>query len=535
MEKQQRKNYFARDATGLTREVGSFYAMIGNIMVMGLGYGLVFAFFSSSLYPGVDLPYTVAFALIPAFILSAVYYLFTVAMPRTGGDFVWVSRILNPAAGFVGNVLITFTLVTTNGVVAAWIVLYGLTPMLAGLGIVNSNASLVTLAVKVSTLPYSFIISLIVLCVFLTPLFLSTRNVFRYLTVVFGIALISTLILIGAFLSAPHSTFLANFNRLSGMNDTTIVNAATGAGIPSGFVLSATLTGGVFTIINFLGFNNSAYYGGEVKHAEKSQLFGMFAAVLLGAGVIALLYGAAYYSIGSGFLTDLSYLSSSLSPLYTASAAPTLNFLAVFSSPNPFVVVAASIALIATSVGSITAFTFVCVRNVFAWSFDRLLPSWLTNIDSKRGSPYASVILLWIISILTVVGYYYTIFFQFYIYSALAYFIAYGFVSVAAIIFPYKKKAMFESAPSVVKTRVGGVPLITILGVAGLVASIFIAYSSVTPAVTPLVGSALVKDLAYAIVPLTIVVSLVIYTISYLYRKSRGINLDLTFKEIPPE
>jgi amino acid transporter len=242
--------------------------MIGNMMVMGLAYGVVFAFFTQLLFPGVDLPYTVAFALVIALLGSAIYYLFSVAMPRTGGDFVWASRILHPTAGLVGNLLITLTLVTTNGVVAAWIVIYGLVPMFDGLGIVTSNSSLTNLAVKISTLPNSFIISLVVLCIFITPLFLSTKNVFRYLTVVFGIALISTLVLIGAFLSAPNATFVANFNRLSGMN---YASAISTAGLPSGFILSATLTGGVFTIINFLGFNNSAYYGGEIKNAERSS------------------------------------------------------------------------------------------------------------------------------------------------------------------------------------------------------------------------------------------------------------------------
>jgi amino acid transporter len=356
METQEEKKYFVREATGLTRQVGGFYAMIGNIMVMGLGYGLVFAFFTQLLYPGVDLPYTVLFAVTVALIVSSIYYLFSVAMPRTGGDYIWASRILHPTTGFVANVLITFTLITTNGVVAAWIVVYGLAPMFDGLGIISSNQSLINLATTVSTLPDSFIISLIVLCIFIMPLFSSTKNIFRYLTVIFAIALVSTLILIAAFFSAPNATFVSNFNHLSGMNYANVISTA---GLPSGFILTATLTGGVFTIINFLGFNNSAYYGGEVKNAKSSQLFGMFAAVLLGAAVLGLVYASAYYSVGANFLNAISNLAGTGNAAYTLPAAPTLNFLAVFASPNPFVVVASSLALIATSVGSITAFTFV--------------------------------------------------------------------------------------------------------------------------------------------------------------------------------
>ena len=89
---------------------------------MGLGYVIVYAFFATLLYPGVNLPLTVVFSLLPGFLYSAIYYLLTVAMPRTGGDYVWISRIVNAPLGFVGNLLITFALITTNGVVAAWIV-----------------------------------------------------------------------------------------------------------------------------------------------------------------------------------------------------------------------------------------------------------------------------------------------------------------------------------------------------------------------------------------------------------------------------
>jgi amino acid transporter len=533
MEELERKTLFAREATGLTRQLGGWSVLIGNIMVMGIGYGLVFGFFSSLLYPGVDLPYTAVFAILLGFLFSAIYYLFTVAMPRTGGDYVWVSRSVHPSAGFVGNLLVTFVLITTNGVVAAWIVLYGLSPMFAGLGLVNSSPSLLKLATTVATLPTSFIISLVILCVFITPLFFSTKTIFRYLSVIFGIALISTLVVVGAFLSAPNGAFISNFDRLSGMN---YANIITTAGIPRGFALSATLTGSVFTLINFLGFNNSAYYAGEVRHAKRSQLMGMFGAVVLGGLIIILLYSSVYYSAGSDFMNAISFLAGSANSAYTLPAAPTLNLLAVFASPNPFVVVASSLALIATSIGSLSAFTFVCVRNVFAWSFDRLLPSWLANVDSKRGSPYASVILIWIISAASVVIYYYTVFFQYYIYSATMDFITFGLASIAAIIFPFVKKSMFESSPEIVKKKLGGFPILSILGIVGLVVSIFVAYSSVTPAVTPPPsGPPLVHYLAYAIIPLTIIGGLIIYTVSFYYRKSKGMNLALSFKEIPPE
>ncbi len=528
-----RGKVFVRDATGLAREIGPVSALIGNIMVMGLGYVLVYAFFASLLYPGVNLPLTVVFSLLPGLLYSAIYYLLTVAMPRTGGDYVWISRVINAPLGFVANLLITFALITTNGVVAAWIVLYGLAPMFAGVGLVTSNTGLVNLAVTVSTLPTSFVISVVLMSIFIIPLFLATKNIFRVLGVMFVLALITTLVLVFGFFAVPNSTYITNFNALSGMDySKTITTAA----IPTGFTLGATLTGSIFTITNFLGFNYSAYYTGEVSQVRKSQFVAMFGSVIIFAAVLYLVYASAYYSVGADFLNAMSYLAATGSSSYTLPAAPVLNYLLTFATENPLVIVAGNLSLIITSLASVIAFTFTCVRNVFAWSFDRILPSGLTKMDQKRGSPYVAVIVLWVVSVISVALYYYTVFFQYFIYSALMAFITFGVASVAAALFPYWKKRFFEASPDIVRKKVAGIPLITILGVAGILLSIFLGYSTVQPAVTPPPsGPPLVQYLAYAIVPLTIIAGFVIYAVAAQFRKSQGLDLAMVFREIPPE
>jgi APA family basic amino acid/polyamine antiporter len=251
--------------------------------------------------------------------------------------------------------------------------------------------------------------------------------------------------------------------------------------------------------------------------------------------VAFLIYGSAYYSAGSNFLNAISLLSTTNNAtLYSLPAAPTLNFLVAFATPNSYVVAFSGLALLATGLGGATLFAFVCVRNLFAWSFDRITPTALTRIDSRRGSPYVAVIAIMVLAILFSAVYYYTEFFKFYIYATLNLFIVFILVSVAGILFPYRLKGVFESSPGIVKKRVGGIPVITILGVVGVAVNAYFGYAAASPAITPLPGGGL-NLAAYASVPLTIIGAFVIFGISYAVRRKQGAPLDVVFREIPPE
>ncbi len=234
-------------------------------------------------------------------------------------------------------------------------------------------------------------------------------------------------------------------------------------------------------------------------------------------------------------MNALSNLIGTGSSSYVLPAAPVLNFLVAFANTNPYVIMLSGIALLATGLGGATLFAFVCVRNLFAWSFDRLMPSAMTKLDAKRGAPYVAAIVILICAILFEAVYYYTTFFSFYLYATLNLFIVFIMVSIAAIVFPFRLKSQFNSSPSIITKRVGNIPVISILGVVGVIVNGYFGYATTSPAITPLPNSVGLQTLAFASVPLTIIAAFVIYGVSYYARKSQGIELGLAFKEIPPE
>jgi len=248
-----------------------------------------------------------------------------------------------------------------------------------------------------------------------------------------------------------------------------------------------------------------------------------------------LIYSSAYSSAGSDFLNAIS-LNFVTGANYTLPAVPTLNFLVAFASPNPVVVMLSGFALLATGLGGATLFAFVCVRNLFAWSFDRVMPSAFVRLNTRRNTPNVAIGVILVAAILLTAVYYYTTFFTYYVFATLNLFVVFTLVSIAAIFFPFRLKSVFEGSPGIVKKMVGPVPVITILGVIGVIVNVYFGYATAQPAVSPPPsGTILVQELAYATVPLTIIAGFVIYAISYFARRSQGIFLSTVFKEIPPE
>jgi amino acid transporter len=111
-------------------------------------------------------------------------------------------------------------------------------------------------------------------------------------------------------------------------------------------------------------------------------------------------------------------------------------------------------------------------------------------------------------------------------------FLAFIFVAVAAIVYPYRRKDLFESASDEgAKKKYGGVPLITILGVLSLIVSVYVVYALLAPAIGGPTGTSVLEE---GVIP-TFVLGIVIYVIAFVARRGQGINLNLISQEIPPE
>ncbi len=198
---------FVRNATGLVRELSPFDAfnLVFSAVLIPVGITQVLSF-APTFWPNANVLLSFLFSLPLVLCFGLVYLYFTVAMPRSGGDYVWVSRVLGPGIGFLTNLSLTFVFTT-------WIsfnfttMMTLLVPSLAYVAGFTWNPSLLT----------QFLLATVLTIAFAGLMVLGTRRVARYMTITFAIVWVGMLIWLVGLALTGHDAFVANFNTHSGI------------------------------------------------------------------------------------------------------------------------------------------------------------------------------------------------------------------------------------------------------------------------------------------------------------------------------
>jgi amino acid transporter len=169
-------------------------------------------------------------------------------------------------------------------------------------------------------------------------------------------------------------------------------------------------------------------------------------------------------------------------------------------------------------------------RVMVAMSLDRLLPESVSQVSEKYHTPVNAHIYYFLASIPVILLYN---LYPGWVSLTLGVTFACGYVFVitclAGALLPYRAKDVYEASPGA-KYKLGNTPWVTILGVIGFIGGgvmvmLFMLY--------PQLG--LTSTLAYAVVFGVLIFSGIWYLLVKNAQKSRGIDVDYAFKEIPPE
>ncbi len=274
----------------------------------------------------------------------------------------------------------------------------------------------------------------------------------------------------------------------------------------------------------------SVYIAGELKSAGqlRRQLSVMIGALIWDSlfmivGVLLL-----YRSAGEQFIASINFLTTTATG-YTLPVQPYYNLMASIAANNSLFALLIAISFLFWNLPAMFPNTFMPVRTIFAWSFDRILPSKLSEVSERTHAPIpaiitASVIVLAILiwSVLS------TSFFTLLSLGVLAGVVTILTVSVAAIAFPFRRPELYRSSPA--NVSVAGIPVLPIVAVLSIVVMIGLAYVVLA---YPQLG--IIPWQGFAFMGSLVVLGLLIYFIARAIRLTQGINLDLIYRELPPE
>jgi amino acid transporter len=205
--------------------------------------------------------------------------------------------------------------------------------------------------------------------------------------------------------------------------------------------------------------------------------------------------------------------------------------MAAFMAKTPIFIVLIGVCFILSDLICTIGVGFAPTRNIFAWSFDRLIPPQFSRMHPRLRAPMwtitATFLVAWFFFAADVFQPVWTADVGFTIFG---WFVGWIILGVAAIVFPYSRRDLFEASPPIVKTRVFGVPLITVLGVLTLIVSLFIEWQIFVPV---LAGTLPMTQVWITLVLMAIPV--VIYAASTAYYNRQGVPLSLQFQQVPPE
>jgi len=526
---------FARKASGLVRGLSFFDAFLVGFMNQGILPNLWYVTtLGVGIFYGANIIVAAVIALIVVgFSFPLIWGILGGTMPRSGGEYIYNSRIIHPIVGLLESWGNAWVWIFWIYILAPWvndIALLGLAYQMGWDGLAEFCESMLGRQ--------------------LIPLLV---NVAAFLTIAFGIKIMalvqkfvfvvttaSVVVLLIVLSMYSKATFIEKWDALAAEYDSLTyaevvpaVEAAIGQALPSTWNWVDTLGLLVAATYLFAYAYCITYISGEVKRPDKTIILSNFTAIIVPAAAVIWM-GVAMYNIfdfqfiaASGYI-DLEYGLEGYNLPYTPSIM-SLGFILV---PQAWFAILLAAGYAGVCYWWVVLSYLATPRIMFAWGLDRMGPNWFSDVNARFASPVKNYIVVFVLSQIMLFIYPYVgESMQSYTVSGLEWLTVFGVTAISAILLPYRKKVstIWEASPYR-SWNFLGVPLLTIAGVVAIayIGLLFYFY---------IIRSEL-RELTW----LSLGMYGLIYAtglIWYLYFRSRskaaGVDLRVTYGELPPE
>jgi basic amino acid/polyamine antiporter, APA family len=522
---------FVRKATGLVRGWSvrdAFIYATFAINLVTLGW-YIFAFAPFTV-PGGGLLWAVIVGGAYLIFQAITYASLIAAMPRAGGDYVWMSRVLGGGIGFVLAVCGWWFILWHWVPIYAFILQYQVLQPLSAIVGWHSGVTFWTghTGIFVSSLITAGLASLFIS--------LGIRTYARIQKFCFYGGMLGLVVMAIILLVNSKTGFISHFNTQTHKLYGTTGNAYAGtlkAGAPPKPTSVGTFNiSGILLLIPLLFFFNlwsnwGATLYGEVRGASdfRKNIYAMGGALVFTTFMAVIFFLLFAKTFGWHFYEAANYAYGT-GPLKVAPYPGT--FAAFFLGSRVLQFIFISL-LTLWFVGWVGSVFLSSTRVVFAAAFDRVLPEWAASV-SRGGVPYWALGLMLIPSIPISALYAYSkTFHNWTLDATLVIAITFLGTTVAAAILPWRKPEIYNASP-IAKYRVLGLPLITFSAIlfGALLIWALIKWLSASIYAVNNFSSILYMLGLYLL-------ALVIYVVSRVVRSRQGMDLGMVYGEIPVE
>jgi APA family basic amino acid/polyamine antiporter len=566
---QEAPTLFVRRASGLVRTIGPFTAFMivfSHTVGGGIHKLAVQAAYTS---PGAYIPYSfLVTGLLAGLPTALIYTMLGSMMPRTGGDYIFITRGLSPILGFVASWGFWFTEVLSYGIIA-WYSIDFFAGALTISGVVLNNPGLTGFAQWLSTTEGHWIVgSLFVFGFALLALF--GMRVYSWVVNILGtlaiIGVLTNLIILGGFGLAAGAS-VAGWDRVFGagayekivQKSFELSSQYKGVFPVSEFSWTDTMRAGIGAIWAYIGITSAVYVGGEIKSPSKtlfiSQVLGTIVIMLYYIGLPALVYNAwrvppevldktgatkileqmnvpkdrVYFIALYQFLMnnwgsknvaallgvpETHLLPAGVVTTYTVTLLPSeLAWLQVLNG------VLVGIVLLK----DIPAFFLVSSRMIFAWSFDRFFPEIFSRVNSTFNSPHWAIVLTMVGGLLGVVLNIMSGEWLASVDTTMLYQFAVMIAGLSATVLPFIRSDIYEKSSA--KYSILGVPLLSLFGIIAFGSNFYFLIVA---------GTWLNPERDLVMQTFWMALGVAIFTGYLIKNVKRGIDVKTIYTEIPP-
>ena len=535
---------FARKASGLVRGLSMTDAFGVGMMNQGITPSIwtMITWGLGTYMTGNLLWASVISLVMVGFGFPLVWGILSGSMPRSGGEYIYNSRIIHPVVAIAESFGNAFVMIFWVYILAPWIADPGLVIWAEYMG--WSWLYNVETGAFFGGLPYEWGVFVVA----------TVANLIAFFTVVFGMkifALVQKLIMIfalggaavvtGSITFTSQESFIANWNALAEQHGSLTyeevvpaVAAAIGEAVPTSSTLYGTLGVMVAGSWLFAYAYFCVFVAGEVKRPDVTLIGANFFAILLPAVMMIWTALAMYRVMPFEFISATAWIDNNLGVEgYNLPFLPSYMSLGYVAHSNWFVALAAS--------GSYILFTFWYLslsylafpRIIFAWGMDRMGPKWFTDVDPRWASPVKNYILCLVLCQGAIALYTFWLgdYMQGLTVTGMEIVSVWGVTTIAALIFPYVKRSrgIWDSSPY--KTwKFLGIPLVSWGAAVSLVYLGILFYF--------LIMTEEMKDSngqSWILYGIVWILGIIWYYFWKARSKSVGVDVSLTYGELPPE